>query len=33
LANLRSQPSLMKQFFTDSAPENQPLFPAPAGPR
>jgi soluble lytic murein transglycosylase-like protein len=33
LANLRSQPSLMKQFFTDSAAENHPLFPAPAGPR
>lgn len=31
LANLRSQPSLMKQFFTDSA-ENHPLFHAPAGP-
>lgn len=33
LANLRSQPSLMKQFFADSAAENHPLFPAPAGPR
>jgi soluble lytic murein transglycosylase-like protein len=27
LANLRSQPTLMKQFFTDSAAENHPLSP------
>ena len=33
LANLRSQPSLMKQFFSDSAAENAALFPAPAGTR
>jgi soluble lytic murein transglycosylase-like protein len=29
LANLRSQPSLMKQFFSDSAAENADLLPAP----
>jgi soluble lytic murein transglycosylase-like protein len=33
LTNLRSQPSLMKQFFSGSAAENAPLFPAPTGPR
>ena len=33
LANLRSQPTLMKQFFTDSAAGNHPLFPTPTGPR
>ena len=29
LANLRSQPSLMKQFFSDSATESAPLFTVP----
>ncbi len=29
LANLRSQPNLMKRFFSDSAAENAPLLPAP----
>jgi soluble lytic murein transglycosylase-like protein len=29
LANLRGQPSLMKQFFSDSAAENASLLPAP----
>ena len=33
LANLHSQPSLMKQFFSDSAAENAALLPAPAGTR
>ncbi len=33
LANLRSQPNLMKRFFGDSAPENASLLPAPAGTR
>ena len=33
LANLRSQPNLMKRFFSDSAAENAPLLPAPAGTR
>jgi len=33
LANLRSQPNLMKRFFGDSAAENVSLLPAPAGTR
>ena len=33
LANLRSQPSLLKQLFSGLADENAPVFPAPAGTR